>query len=110
MGVEPADPFAPLCGQPCLAPVLPAHHIPASMKAVDRFLQSWRERKARAWLKPGMRVLDVGCHQGEFLQRLGGSIASHLEAVKNGAAIVRVHDVVETVQALHLAAAIEAAR
>ena len=43
-------------------------------------------------------------------QRLGGSIASHLEAVKNGAAIVRVHDVVETVQALHLAAAIEAAR
>lgn len=74
MGVEPADPFAPLCGQPCLAPVLPAHHIPASMKAVDRFLQSWRERKARAWLKPGMRVLDVGCHQGEFLQRLGGSI------------------------------------
>lgn len=44
------------------------------MKAVDRFLQSWRERKARAWLKPGMRVLDIGCHQGEFLQRLGGTI------------------------------------
>ena len=43
-------------------------------------------------------------------QRLGGSIASHLEAVKNGAAIVRVHDVAETVQALRLAAAIEAAR
>jgi len=43
-------------------------------------------------------------------QRLGGSIASHLEAVKNGAAIVRVHDVAETVQALRVAAAIEAAR
>jgi dihydropteroate synthase len=43
-------------------------------------------------------------------RRLGGSIASHLEAVKNGAAIVRVHDVAETVQALRLAAAIEAAR
>jgi dihydropteroate synthase len=43
-------------------------------------------------------------------QRLGGSIASHLEAVKNGAAIVRVHDVGETVQALRVAAAIEAAR
>ena len=40
--------------------------------------------------------------------RLGGSIASHLEAVKNGAAIVRVHDVAETVQALRVAAAIEA--
>jgi dihydropteroate synthase len=43
-------------------------------------------------------------------QRLGGSIASHLEAVQNGAAIVRTHDVAETVQALRVAAAIEAAR
>jgi dihydropteroate synthase len=42
--------------------------------------------------------------------RLGGSIASHLEAANNGAAIVRVHDVAETVQALRVAAAIEAAR
>src|SRR5664280_548311 len=37
-------------------------------------------------------------------ERLGGSIASHLEAVNNGAAIVRVHDVTETVQALRVAA------
>lgn len=44
------------------------------MKAVDRFLQSWRERKARAWLIPSARVLDIGCHQGEFLQRLGSGI------------------------------------
>jgi len=43
-------------------------------------------------------------------ERLGGSIASHLEAVKNGAAIVRAHDVAETVQALRVTAAIEAAR
>ena len=43
-------------------------------------------------------------------QRLGGSIASHLEAGKNGAAIVRAHDVAETVQALRVASAIEAAR
>ncbi len=43
-------------------------------------------------------------------ERIGGSIASHLEAVGNGAAIVRVHDVAETVQALRVAAAIEAAR
>ena len=44
------------------------------MKAVDRILQSWRERKVRAWLRPRDRVLDVGCHQGEFLERLGGTI------------------------------------
>jgi dihydropteroate synthase len=43
-------------------------------------------------------------------ERLGGSIASHLKAVANGAAIVRVHDVAETVQALRVTAAIEAAR
>ena len=43
-------------------------------------------------------------------ERIGGSIASHLLAVENGAAIVRVHDVAQTVQALRVAAAIEAAR
>ena len=43
-------------------------------------------------------------------QRIGGSIASHLLAVGNGAAIIRAHDVAETVQALRVAAAIEAAR
>ncbi len=43
-------------------------------------------------------------------RRIGGSIASHLFAVANGAAIVRVHDVAETVQALKVAAAIEGAK
>jgi dihydropteroate synthase len=43
-------------------------------------------------------------------ERIGGSIASHIKAVQDGAAIVRVHDVAETVQALRVAAAIEAAR
>jgi dihydropteroate synthase len=42
--------------------------------------------------------------------RIGGSIASNLLAVENGAAIIRVHDVAETVQALRVAAAIGAAR
>ena len=43
-------------------------------------------------------------------QRLGGSIAAHLLAVENGAAVVRVHDVAETVQALRVAAAIRRTR
>lgn len=42
--------------------------------------------------------------------RIGGSIASHLLAVERGAAIIRAHDVKETVQALRVAAAIKAAR
>jgi dihydropteroate synthase len=43
-------------------------------------------------------------------RRLGGSIAAHLLAVMGGAAIIRAHDVAETVQALRVAAAIESAR
>ena len=40
-------------------------------------------------------------------RRLGGSIAAHLLAVRNGAAIIRAHDVAETVQALRVVAAID---
>jgi dihydropteroate synthase len=43
-------------------------------------------------------------------ERIGGSIAAHLIAAKDGAAILRVHDVREMVQALKVKAAIEAAR
>jgi dihydropteroate synthase len=42
-------------------------------------------------------------------QRLGGSIAAHVLAVMGGAAIVRTHDVPETLQALRVAAAIRSA-
>ena len=43
-------------------------------------------------------------------ERIGGSIAAHLIAANDGAAILRVHDVREMVQALKVKAAIEAAR
>jgi dihydropteroate synthase len=43
-------------------------------------------------------------------ERIGGSIAAHLAGVAGGAAIVRVHDVPETVQALRVSAAIQGAR
>ncbi len=46
----------------------------------------------------------------EPMQRLGGSLAAHLLAVENGAAIIRAHDVAPTVQALAVAAAIRRAR
>jgi dihydropteroate synthase len=41
-------------------------------------------------------------------RRLGGSIAAHVLAVLNGAKLIRVHDVVETVQAMRILAAIGA--
>jgi dihydropteroate synthase len=43
-------------------------------------------------------------------RRLGGSLAAHLNAVADGARIIRVHDVAQTVQALRVAAAIRDAR
>jgi dihydropteroate synthase len=46
----------------------------------------------------------------EPMERLGGSLAAHLLAVENGAAIVRVHDVAPTVQALAVAAALRQAQ
>ena len=46
----------------------------------------------------------------EPTERLGGSLAAHLIAAENGAAIIRAHDVAPTVQALAVAAAIRRAR
>jgi dihydropteroate synthase len=43
-------------------------------------------------------------------ERIGGSIAGNVLAVLAGADIVRVHDVAETVQALRVTAAVQAAR
>lgn len=44
------------------------------MKQFDRWLQEWRAAKARPWIRPGDRVLDIGCFQGEFLHSLGDRI------------------------------------
>jgi dihydropteroate synthase len=53
-------------------------------------------------------IASVGPAEPE--ERLGGSIAAHVIAAQRGAAIIRAHDVAETVQALRLAAAIEEKR
>jgi len=43
-------------------------------------------------------------------RRLGGSIAAHVMALAGGAAIIRAHDVADTVQAVRVATAIRGAR
>lgn len=74
--------------------------------------------RLEVWRGFGLPLL-VGASRKRFIQsivpsepadRLGGSVAAHLLAVENGAAIVRVHDVAATVQALAVAAAIGRAR
>jgi dihydropteroate synthase len=71
-----------------------------------------------AWRGFGLPLL-VGASRKRFIHsivpsepadRLGGSLAAHLLAIENGAAIIRVHDVAPTVQALAVAAAIRRAR
>jgi SAM-dependent methyltransferase len=44
------------------------------MRLLDRLLQHWRARVARPWIPGGAKVLDIGCHQGEFLKSLEGHI------------------------------------
>jgi len=71
-----------------------------------------------AWRGFGLPLL-VGASRKRFIhsvvpsepaERLGGSLAAHLMAVENGAAIIRAHDVAPTVQALAVAAAIRRLR
>jgi len=61
------------------------------------------------------RPILVGASRKRFIhwvapappqRRFGGSIAAHVLAVENGAALVRTHDVAETVQAMRVMAAI----
>jgi len=45
------------------------------MRIGDHFIQYWRMQVAARWIPHGSRVLDIGCHQGEFLKMLGQKIA-----------------------------------
>lgn len=56
------------------------------------------------------RFIGEVSSESEPRARLGGSVAAALAAVRKGAAVVRVHDVGVTVQALAIDAAIESAR
>lgn len=40
------------------------------MKYLDRVLQSWRIRKAAAFIEPGVAVLDIGCADGALFRFL----------------------------------------
>ena len=46
------------------------------MRWLDRVLQRWRIDKAIAHVRPGDRLLDVGCHEGELIERVAARVAT----------------------------------
>jgi SAM-dependent methyltransferase len=48
----------------------------AELQLLDRFLRRWRFSKARPYVGPADRVLDVGCGDGAFFRYLGEGFAS----------------------------------
>ncbi len=46
------------------------------MRIGDRILQRWRIAKAARWIKPGARLLDIGCADGAIFQFLSDRISS----------------------------------
>ncbi len=73
-------------------------------------LDTWRSFGAPLLIGASRKRFIHSVTPSDPMERLGGSLAAHLWAVENGAAIVRVHDVAPTVQALAVAAAIRRAR
>jgi len=80
-----------------------------SMTCIAR-LDAWRDFDLPLLVGASRKRFINAVVPSEPTERLGGSLAAHLVAVENGAAIVRVHDVAATVQALAVSAAIRRAR
>jgi dihydropteroate synthase len=73
-------------------------------------LDTWRGFDAPLLVGASRKRFISSIVPSEPMQRLGGSLAAHLLAAENGAAIIRAHDVAPTLQALAVAAAIRQAR
>jgi dihydropteroate synthase len=84
-----------------------AHNL-ALVAALDRVVALGFPVVFGASRKATIRKIDPSA--GDPLDRLGGSLALALAAARAGCAMIRVHDVRETVQALKVASAIDSAR
>jgi dihydropteroate synthase len=82
-------------------------HNLALIAGLDRLVATGFPVLLGASRKRMIRNIDPSA--AEATDRLGGSIALALEGARRGAAVIRVHDVRETVQALKAQAAVEAA-
>jgi dihydropteroate synthase len=73
-------------------------------------LDEWRGFDAPLLVGASRKRFIASIVASEPMDRLGGSLAAHLLAAENGAAIIRAHDVAPTLQAFAVAAAIRQAR
>ena len=80
-----------------------------SMACIAR-LDEWRGFEMPLLIGASRKRFIASVVPSQPQQRLGGSLAAHLIAAENGAAIIRTHDVAPTLQALAIAAAIRQAR
>ena len=80
-----------------------------SMACIGR-LGAWRGFEMPLLVGASRKRFIASVVPSEPQERLGGSLAAHLIAAENGAAIIRTHDVAPTLQALAVAAAIRQAR
>ena len=79
-----------------------------SMACIAR-LNEWRGFEMPLLVGASRKRFIASVVASEPQQRLGGSLAAHLIAAENGAAIIRTQDVAPTLQALAIAAAIRQA-
>ncbi len=100
---------------------IPRHHIvldpgigfgktPEQSMACIAHLHAWRGFDAPILVGASRKRFISSVVPTEPADRLPGSLAAHILAVENGAAIIRAHDVAPTVQALAVAAAIRRAK
>jgi dihydropteroate synthase len=73
-------------------------------------LHEWRGFDAPLLVGASRKRFIASIVPSEPMDRLGGSLAAHLLAAENGAAIIRAHDVAPTLQAFAVAAAIRHAQ
>ena len=91
----------------CLDPGVGFGKTPAqSLRAIAR-LAELRSYGLPLLVGASRKRFIVSVSPSPVERRLGGSLAAHLHAVRNGATVIRAHDVFETVQALKVEGAIE---
>jgi dihydropteroate synthase len=83
---------------------------PEQSMACIAHLHAWRSFDVPILVGASRKRFISSVVPTEPAERLAGSLAAHLLAVENGAAIIRTHDVAPTVQALAVAAAIRKAK